>query len=52
MEPKEEHLDSPGGDEEESEVTLTQLIKQNKNLIKDLKQELEKAKKRIMDGPQ
>jgi len=49
-EPRDDHPDIPEDDEEEEEATLTQLINQNKDLIKDLKQQLDRAKKRMMDG--
>ena len=37
---------------EEAEVTLTQLIVRNRFLIEGLKDQLDKAKKRMMDSPE
>ena len=40
------------GETEEPEATLTQLIDRNKSLIKGLKEQLDRAKKKMMDTPE
>lgn len=39
-------------DEDDPEVSLTQLIDRNRFLIEGLKQQLDRAKKRMMEGPE
>ena len=39
-------------EEENAEVSLTQLIDRNRYLIEGLKQQLDRAKRRMMEGPE
>lgn len=50
--PQEERDEEKEDEEEEAEVTLTQLIDRNRFLIEGLKDQLDKAKKRMMDSPE
>ena len=55
-EPEEEKEEKEGKEEEKeeenAEVSLTQLIDRNRYLIEGLKQQLDRAKRRMMEGPE
>ncbi len=49
---KEDKEEEKEEEEENAEVSLTQLIDRNRYLIEGLKQQLDRAKRRMMEGPE